>query len=711
MNRFLLSMMNRYRLGFLIILGLLTSTIGWAGESNLSKVNPEELSPEFRHFYDLTYWIMTDAERETFLRLQNDPWRKRFIDLFWAIRDPTPGTPENEYRDEMNRRFAYVNRYFRFASIPGWKTDRGRVYMKLGAPRSTERFNVNLELYDTEVWYYYGEGQPGLPSHFSVLFYRPHGTGDFKQYSYIADGPYELLIHKDNLDPFNYAALYEKIKEFEPTLAPVVLSPVPGEIPYNFQPTPEADQMMARIMESPTADIDDSYALKFESYAGLIELEEANRYIQARYDFRFQWMPELGFYIFQYVIQPGTVSIGQYEGQNYFVFDVNLQFENTISHKAVLQVNKQFRSNLDDTVLKSVKAGGLALLDHFPILPGNYHLKILLKNSVNREFSFWEVDLNIPVKEYPFMDSPIMAYDAQPGNPTALVPFQVGVYRYSIDLTRNFGIGDKIVAASRIYTNNSKEKAEVNVRLETDNPRKKPETVFSRTVTPIPATVPNSLDWLVSIPLETMVPGRYVLKTELKVGGLPRGQWRLPLSVSAARGVAHPVAFIKSLPWSNVFLWNLMAGDLAARLDQLPNAIEWYKRSVAQRPDYFPAVKRLLDAFILAERYEEALQFIQQAQGISPDTITLYRLLAQQDNAINCKASLSQFVNLYNKGYRHWRLMREIGLCLYHQGKKDQARPFLQDTFQSNPNQQDILPLLESVSESSSDFHPNPNYH
>lgn len=76
-------------------------------------------------------WIITDEEREAFKALSNDEERDAFIEQFWLRRDPTPDTVENEYKEEHYRRIAYANEHFA-AGIPGWKTDRGRIYIMFG---------------------------------------------------------------------------------------------------------------------------------------------------------------------------------------------------------------------------------------------------------------------------------------------------------------------------------------------------------------------------------------------------------------------------------------------------------------------------------------------------------------------------------------------------------------------------------------------------
>jgi len=81
---------------------------------------------------DVTY-IITDEERKAFKQMSTDEEREQFVEQFWLRRDPTPDTIENEYKEEHYRRIAYTNE--RFASgIPGWKTDRGRIYITFGPP-------------------------------------------------------------------------------------------------------------------------------------------------------------------------------------------------------------------------------------------------------------------------------------------------------------------------------------------------------------------------------------------------------------------------------------------------------------------------------------------------------------------------------------------------------------------------------------------------
>src|SRR5579883_774158 len=85
---------------------------------------------------DVAY-IISDEERKAFRTLQNDEEREQFIEQFWLRRDPTPDTLENEFKEEHYRRIAYANEHYA-SGIPGWKTDRGRIYITFGPPDEIE---------------------------------------------------------------------------------------------------------------------------------------------------------------------------------------------------------------------------------------------------------------------------------------------------------------------------------------------------------------------------------------------------------------------------------------------------------------------------------------------------------------------------------------------------------------------------------------------
>jgi len=103
-----------------------------------SKGLKQELSKTYKKWLaEDVAWIITDEEKSAFKKLSNDEERDQFIEQFWLRRDPTPDTVENEYKEEHYRRIAYANEHFA-AGIPGWRTDRGRIYIMFGPPDEIE---------------------------------------------------------------------------------------------------------------------------------------------------------------------------------------------------------------------------------------------------------------------------------------------------------------------------------------------------------------------------------------------------------------------------------------------------------------------------------------------------------------------------------------------------------------------------------------------
>ena len=116
------------------------------GKKELTPDERKERLRSFQHEVGKTYktwldedvrYIITPEEEQAFKLLGTDEERDEFIEQFWLRRDPTPDTEENEFREEHYRRIQYANEHFA-AGIPGWRTDRGRIYIVWGPPDEIE---------------------------------------------------------------------------------------------------------------------------------------------------------------------------------------------------------------------------------------------------------------------------------------------------------------------------------------------------------------------------------------------------------------------------------------------------------------------------------------------------------------------------------------------------------------------------------------------
>ena len=162
------------------------------------KLKEKDLPEKYQDWLKLVKYIIQDKELDVFMQLTNNRERDIFVEAFWNLRDPTPGTPINEKKDELIERFEYANyRLGSGAGRPGWMTDQGRIYMILGPPVSIERNPSSREIVPNEIWSYYGDPTKGIPTHFTLVFFRRGGSGELKLYDPVSDGIlYNTVYHR-----------------------------------------------------------------------------------------------------------------------------------------------------------------------------------------------------------------------------------------------------------------------------------------------------------------------------------------------------------------------------------------------------------------------------------------------------------------------------------------------------------------------------------
>ena len=167
-----------------------------AQEINQQKLGGEELDKALdTWFNNYVRYIITEGEKNQWKALKTQQDKLAFIEFFWQLRDQDPKTEENEYRKEYMRRWAYVNKNFT-AGKPGWKTDRGRIYLMLGEPsqKETNPFGRNASERPSETWYYNNLQNQNLDAQISISFVDFLGYGD-----------YEIVSNLDQTARFNSA--------------------------------------------------------------------------------------------------------------------------------------------------------------------------------------------------------------------------------------------------------------------------------------------------------------------------------------------------------------------------------------------------------------------------------------------------------------------------------------------------------------------------
>jgi GWxTD domain-containing protein len=176
-------------------------SVGFAQKEKNQNLNPEDKARNVKKedsvnkIYkkwvseDVAY-IITSEEKKAFNALATNEERENFIANFWARRDPNPDTEENEYKEEYFERIAYANEHYT-SGIPGWKTDRGRVYIAWGKPDGIESHpsggsydrpsyegGGSTTTYPFETWFY--RHLDGVGDGIEIEFVDPTGTGEYR---------------------------------------------------------------------------------------------------------------------------------------------------------------------------------------------------------------------------------------------------------------------------------------------------------------------------------------------------------------------------------------------------------------------------------------------------------------------------------------------------------------------------------------------------
>jgi GWxTD domain-containing protein len=160
-------------------------------------IQKEMQSPYLKWLNGPVGYLITPSERAAFKKLSTDDEREQFIENFWERRNPNPGDPENEAKEEFYRRVAYANEHYA-SGIPGWRTDRGRVYITYGPPNEISSHpsggtyvanpdelpyedttgDDEMVTYPFEDWYY--NYIPGIGENVKLEFVDPTMSGEYR---------------------------------------------------------------------------------------------------------------------------------------------------------------------------------------------------------------------------------------------------------------------------------------------------------------------------------------------------------------------------------------------------------------------------------------------------------------------------------------------------------------------------------------------------
>ena len=640
--------------------------------------------------------IIAPMEREVFLKLQTDRERDLFIEAFWKQRDPNPDTPENEAKTEHYRRLAYADRYYgRDAPRPGRKTDRGRIYIILGEPRDTQRFTGKSSTYDTEIWFYQGKTDLGLPAGFNVVFFRENGNGVYKLYSPVGDGPQALLAGWTG-GP-DYGAAYQKLRDVDPELAAVSLNLVPGENDGLYgRPSLSSDLLIQRIEATPARTVEAKYARKFLEYKDVVEVEYTANYLDSDSLIKV-FLDPAGFYFVHYAVEPRRLSVNQYDDRYSTTLKVNGRVT-TPDGRLVHQFDKTVALNLTAEQMRSASQTPFDFHDLFPLVAGDYSLSVLIKNEASKEFTSVEQALRIPAAGAAVaLTQPLLGYRAVKLDAAAarkMKAFRLGQYQISAQPGRIFAKTDTLAVAFQINALSPALRTSGQVRLEFLKDGQPFRDIRRRA-----ADYPDPGAILEEVPLADFPPAHYTVRVSFADAGAELVAATEEFDLSFAESIPRPWSSSRVLPEPGDPVYQAMLGSQLFNLGRFAEARVFLERASAKDPASEETAAGLARTCLALEDPAGASRalsaFVDPARSPKYETLVL---------AAEARKRLKDFepaVGLLDRAVSGFgvnaALMNALGECYEGLGRPRDAAAAYEKSLQLSPDQPDVKARVEAL--------------
>jgi GWxTD domain-containing protein len=688
--------MKRNRLGSALLASALL-----AGSLSGRQLREKDLSQPYQDWLKLVSYIVLPVEKEVFLKLTSDRERDIFIESFWRQRDPTPGTPQNEFKDEHIKRFSYANSFFhRGTPREGWMTDMGRMHIILGAPTSIERFEGMSGIHPCQVWYYYGDKTKGLPAFFAVVFFKRGGSGEFKLYNQLSDSPLSLLVDTKGVDVTDYQAMYDKIKEQAPTLAGVSISMIPGQFPYNFVPSPQNNFIMASIVDSPKKNISSAYATHFLTLKGIVSTEYLTNYIESTAAVALAKDPLFGFTFCHFALAPKTISMDYYEPKNQYFCNIKMDVSLRAGEKIIFQYSKDFPVYVPPDRVENIRANGISFQDSFPVIEGNYGLTVLLQNAVGKEFTVSERTITVgSTSDLPQITAPILGYDFKTGASTMHTAFQFMEQQLQVDPAGTFSPKDKVAFYFNVVnlTEDLWRDGEVDILVRGLREKEPIQKKFNLRLRDQPFQ--RTLGFAQTIPAGELSPDYYEIRLTLKNGKEePAAESNSQFIISPQGDVPHPVTISKGFPLANSFVYYYGLALQYAQTDNQAQAAANFEKTLALNPQYFEGILGFGEFLLKTGKYDRAMEIIENIADVEAHGFD-YRLI--RGRALEGKGEYAPAIaelvaanRIYNSDTR---VLNSLGFCYYKTGEKTGALDALNASLRLNPEQKEIKELLAKV--------------
>ncbi|HTQ53691.1 MAG TPA: GWxTD domain-containing protein [Bryobacteraceae bacterium] len=498
------------------------------------KLRKELETPYKKWLNEDVVYIITDEEKTAFKRLQTDEEREQFIEQFWLRRDPTPDTEENEFKEEHYRRIAYANDHYA-SGIPGWKTDRGRIYIMYGPPdeieshpsggtyeRPMEEGGGETSTYPFEQWRYrYLEG---IGTNIIIEFVDPTMSGEYHMTMDPSEKDALTYVPGAGLTLMEQMGLATKTQRFQNTDG-THLGQAFGGSSESMMEFNRLEQF-AKLQKPPAVkfkDLEDAVTSKItfnilpmKVRADFFPLTEASvlTYITLQFDNKdLQFQAKEG-------VDKATVNIfGRVTTMTRRIVQT---FEDTVTVDCAAEMLQAYAKR--DSIYQKT----------LPLPPGTYRLNVVVKDIVGGNMNNYETALNVPHMDSEKLSaSTVVLADLIEKVPTRSIgvgQFVIGSTKVRPRVNDSFKRNEKMGIYFKLYNFGPDEKTQKpNGQIEYEvvkNGSNEKIFEFTEDVASLPGASASQVTVEKLLPLQKLEPGQYTLK--LKITDRNRNQTLTP---------------------------------------------------------------------------------------------------------------------------------------------------------------------------------------
>jgi GWxTD domain-containing protein len=495
----------------------------------------KELETPYRKWLneDVAY-IITDEERAAFKRLQTDEEREQFIEQFWLRRDPTPDTVENEFKEEHYRRIAYANEHYA-SGIPGWKTDRGRIYITYGPPdeieahpsggsyeRPPEEGGGETSTYPFEQWRY--RWIEGVGTNIIIEFVDPTMSGEYHMTMDPSEKDALLYVPGAGLTLMESMGLSDKTARFNNTDGTHLGTPFGGQ--------PESMNEFTRLEQF--ANLQKPPQIKFKDLESAVTTHLSYNILPMKV--RIDFFPVTDASVLTNVTLQFDRKDLQFQfkdGVQKAVVDIYAKFS-TMTRRVVNVFEDTVTATTPPEYLQDFTKGKSIYQKTIPLAPGTYRLNVNAKDVVGGNLSVYEVAVTVPRLDPDKLSSSTLiladVIEKVPSKNIGTGQFVIGDSKVRPRMDDVFKHDEKMGIYMKLYNFGAEEgshlpagQVEYEVLKNGTN-----ERIFNFTedVAQIPGASTSQVTIEKLLPLNTLVPGQYTLR--LKVTDKNRNQTLTP---------------------------------------------------------------------------------------------------------------------------------------------------------------------------------------